>query len=373
MKPRPGTRSLALIPGGLVLLLSLPLLGALVAGLDVSQYFHFPPQAHTDHSGFSWPVFLGLAVVLGLVLLPFFVRGLTYFLSGKAGRSKPERPFPWWGWAGVMFTLAVWFLAWTRLEWFEPWQRLTYTPLWLGYILILNALTYRRSGSCMLLHRPVYFLLLFPASSLFWWFFEYLNRFVYNWHYIEVQHFSSLEYAAFATMAFATVLPAVLGTRDFLLTFSLWKRAYGNFLCLRAPRPKLLAAGVLLLSAAGLFWLGLYPDYLFPLLWVSPLLIILSLLALRGEPHILSPIKQGDWSHVLAAAAAALICGFFWEMWNFYSLAKWKYSIPFVHGFQVFEMPLLGYAGYLPFGLECAVIGDLLARILTNQPSRRLG
>jgi hypothetical protein len=55
-------------------------------------------------------------------------------------------------------------------------------------------------------------------------------------------------------------------------------------------------------------------------------------------------------------------------MWNYFSLAKWEYSIPFVHRYQIFEMPLLGYAGYLPFGLECAVIGSMLARVL---PAKR--
>jgi hypothetical protein len=64
----------------------------------------------------------------------------------------------------------------------------------------------------------------------------------------------------------------------------------------------------------------------------------------------------------VAAAMAALICGGFWEMWNFFSLAKWKYSIPFVHRYLIFEMPLLGYAGYLPFGLQCAVVGSLLEK-----------
>jgi hypothetical protein len=133
---------------------------------------------------------------------------------------------------------------------------------------------------------------------------------------------------------------------------------------IRVARPKLLAGGVLLLSAAGLFFIGISPDYLFPLLWVSPLLLLVSLLTLSGHTHYLSPVAHGDWSHMLAAACAALICGFFWEMWNVFSLAKWKYSIPFVDRFEVFEMPFLGYAGYLPFGLECAVIGDVLARVL---------
>ena len=70
--------------------------------------------------------------------------------------------------------------------------------------------------------------------------------------------------------------------------------------------------------------------------------------------------KRGDWRPVVSAALAALICGFFWEMWNYYSLARWTYSVPLVQRFPVFEMPLLGYAGYLPFGLECVVAGELL-------------
>jgi hypothetical protein len=47
-------------------------------------------------------------------------------------------------------------------------------------------------------------------------------------------------------------------------------------------------------------------------------------------------------------------------MWNFFSLAKWEYSIPFVHRYQIFKMPVLGYAGYLPFGLEIATIEKMM-------------
>ena len=58
----------------------------------------------------------------------------------------------------------------------------------------------------------------------------------------------------------------------------------------------------------------------------------------------------------VASASAALVCGFFWEMWNYWSEARWQYDIPYVGQFHVFEMPLLGYAGYLPFGLMCATV-----------------
>jgi hypothetical protein len=46
--------------------------------------------------------------------------------------------------------------------------------------------------------------------------------------------------------------------------------------------------------------------------------------------------------------------------------------VPYVQRFQLFEMPLLGYAGYLPFGLECALVMDLVARVL-GRPNPLLG
>ena len=67
-------------------------------------------------------------------------------------------------------------------------------------------------------------------------------------------------------------------------------------------------------------------------------------------------IENGDWRYLFTWALAALFCGFFWEMWNFYSHAKWVYSVPYFQAFHIFEMPLLGYTGYLPFGLECACV-----------------
>ncbi len=123
-----------------------------------------------------------------------------------------------------------------------------------------------------------------------------------------------------------------------------------------APGPGL---GVLVAAGAGLAGIGVRPNLLFPLLWVSPLLVIVSLETLLFEPHVFSPVTRGAWDGIVTAALAALICGFFWEMWNVYSAAKWVYSIPHVHRFQIFDMPLLGYAGYLPFGLECVAVAGL--------------
>ena len=117
---------------------------------------------------------------------------------------------------------------------------------------------------------------------------------------------------------------------------------------------------VLLAAGGGLALIGIYPDYLYPLVWFAPLLIITSLQALWNRRTIFADLQGGDWRFILASAGAALICGFFWEMWNFYSLTRWEYAIPFVDRFRIFAMPLLGYGGYLPFGLECLVIGQVV-------------
>ena len=121
---------------------------------------------------------------------------------------------------------------------------------------------------------------------------------------------------------------------------------------------------VLVAAGAGLTLIGVFPNVLFPLLWLSPLLIIGSLQTWAGERSVFTEIGAGDWRRAIAAAVAALICGLFWEMWNIHSLAKWKYSIPLVHHYQIFEMPILGFAGYLPFGLECIVAGDLVTGVI---------
>ena len=123
--------------------------------------------------------------------------------------------------------------------------------------------------------------------------------------------------------------------------------------------PKFWRTGALAVSAAALFLIGWFPDGLFPLLWVAPLLLLMALHRLAGKPSFFPEVGRGDWRRVYRLCLAALICGFFWELWNGQSLAKWIYSVPYVDRFQLFEMPILGYAGYLPFGLECAVVVEI--------------
>ena len=344
----------------IVMLLGLPLSGIVLVGKPISMFLEFPPKTlYVEKASFSWVVFIVYSLFISGSISPF-----VWQILKKPGRGYNEPCLgrcPWWGYLGLLLGIAAWILAWSRFPWFEKFQPHTFTPLWLSYILSANALTHRRTGHCPMVDQPLSFLILFPLSAAFWWFFEYLNRFVQNWRYVGVE-LSPPEYFIYATLSFSTVLPAFISTRQWLLSFSWFEERIQGFPPFHTPHPRMLAALTLLAAGMGLLFLGVLPNYFFSLLWVSPLLILISLQALMREKHLCSAIAYGDWRAILGSALAALVCGFFWEMWNYYSLAKWMYRVPFVQRFQIFEMPLLGYAGYLPFGAQCAVIVDMVFR-----------
>lgn len=341
------------------LVVLLPLAGAAAMGKPLAAYLQFPPKTpDVPHAPFSLPVFLGLAVLILAATLPFLLRLIPF--RPKDGPRRPSVPFPRWGWAGAVLGAAAWILAWGRFPWAGGLQAHTFTPLWLSYIVVVNGLSLRRTGRCLLLSRSGRFLLLFPVSAGFWWSFEYLNRFVGNWRYLDPPGLGAPEYFLFATLPFATVLPAVLSTRELLLSFPGFDGAFRKWRPLSPARPRAIGLAVMLLSCAGLFAVGIVPDFAFPLVWAAPPALLISLAALRGEPHTLSGIGSGDWRSPVSSVLAALLCGLFWETWNSGSSAKWVYAIPYVDALHVFEMPLLGYAGYLPFGILCAEIGDFI-------------
>lgn len=344
-----------------VVAIVLPALGLLFAGRSPGPYLEFPPiTRYVEHAAFNWWIFIGMALLIIVVIAPFDLwiwwnRGAGI----RADKKSSMRPFPWWGWVGLLAGLLVWVLAWTRFPWFSSYQIFTFSPIWFAYIVVVNALTWRRTGRCMLCDRPGTMFKLFVLSAVFWWYFEYLNRFVQNWYYIGCDGLTNWEYFIFATLPFSTVLPAVLGTYELLASYDGAGAGLDSFLTVSVRKPRRLAVAGLILAGAGLALIGVYPDYLFPLLWVSPLVIIVSVKCLNGQRTIFAPLAQGRWRRIYMLAASALICGFFWEMWNVFSYAKWIYAVPFVGQFKLFEMPVLGYAGYLPFGLECAVIAEL--------------
>lgn len=271
---------------------------------------------------------------------------------GAAARAR----FPWWGWIGAALIALGWLAAWT--EGFVPaeWRRQAFAVLWVGAIVTMNAAAFRRAGRAPLTHRTAWLLALFPASAAMWWLFEYLNQFVGNWYYTGIEATGDWDYFLQGTLPFSTVLPALASMQAWLGTYM--RSEPVRFAPVHA-RPWLAPASL----ACGLAALGampVWPETFFSALWLAPLAILAGLQALVLGESYFAPLARGDWRCVVQPALAALACGFLWELWNFGSLAKWHYSIPFVQRLHLFEMPLLGYAGYLPFGVFCALVMELI-------------
>ena len=352
-----------------IVLLGAPLLFCLLGGYEdvLEGVRQFPPR--TEDWGFrpeklwnvrrpfNWFWFAGMAAFTFVCMFPLVRRGFAALRAKPAARTARRASFPWFGWLGLAIIAVAWVLAWTRFGWFRPFQAHTYFPLWFGLILLLNAVAVRRSGRSPLTSHPIVYALTFPVSSVFWWFFEYLNRYVWNWYYLGVSDMSALEYCVYGTLCFSTVLPGVMAMAAVLGTFRFFDDANYEGMAWRPDvRSPVSCVVLFLIAAVGLTGIVFFPDCAYPLLWISPLMVFVLIQVLLKEPCILDRLKTGSWGLVFRFEIAALCCGFCWETWNYWSFAKWVYAVPWVHGFRIWEMPLVGFAGYLPFGVECAAV-----------------
>src|SRR5439155_1050642 len=63
-----------------------------------------------------------------------------------------------------------------------------------------------------------------------------------------------------------------------------------------------------------------------------------------------------------------VVYGVLWELWNYWAGTRWSYSVPYLGGVKIFEMPVLGYLGFLPFALEAYAMYHWLRGLLDRSP-----
>lgn len=250
------------------------------------------------------------------------------------------------GWLGLALILVFWPLNWLGPPVLTQWG---FFPLWLGFCLVVDSLVFLRKGSSLYSRSRKKYLALFLISIPLWWLFEALNIRLQNWSYLGRDTYSALEYALMASLSFSTVIPAVLGSAELAGSFDIWS-SWKKGPVFDPGRVQ--EGAIFLLGWVSLAALLLWPRYFFPLVWLAVYFILEPINRWLGHSTLVSWTKKGDWRPLGALFLGVLFTGFFWEMWNFYSYPKWVYSVPFVDFGHLFEMPLLGYGGYLPFSLE---------------------
>lgn len=238
----------------------------------------------------------------------------------------------------------------------EPIHNLFYLFAWWAYIFIVDAVIYRIKGDSLIASRTGEFFHLFVWSAFIWSLFELANLRLQNWHYMYVPSDRTLRWTGYV-IAYATVLPGLFETMELLETCGLFRnlKAGRRLAVTPALLRKFTAAGWLLLALPLAF-----PRYFFALIWVAFIFLAEPLNYRLGLRSLLKELERGDRRRLYLLLSAGLVCGFLWEFWNFWSGAKWIYTVPLVGNLKLFEMPVAGYLGFPVFAVECYAMYNLI-------------
>jgi hypothetical protein len=238
----------------------------------------------------------------------------------------------------------------------EPFATFFYLCAWCGLIFTFDQWIRAREGRSLIAHCGLggfAFLLLW--SAVLWYFFELLNFRLQNWYYVFVVD-DDLTRKLFSMLSFATVFPGIFWIEHYLFVRGVAAGAQGKQ---RSFSPWALY----FLQFIGLLFVLLpmvWPTHFFPLIWGALVLFCAPINYRRGLDGLLRQLERGEYGPLLRILLAGMLAGLLWESLNYWARAKWIYTVPFFEQFKLFEMPLLGFVGFPPFALECAVLYRLL-------------
>ncbi|GAB3019919.1 hypothetical protein [Bowmanella dokdonensis] len=320
----------------------------------------FPPQFIEDAPGFNLWVFLATAAggvyIFGLILFP-----KKYGFAGAPPKpAAAKKPLPWWFWAGLVVMLFFWWLQWSHSTAFGELVYWSFTPLWWGFILVLDGLVYHRNNGRSLASTKTLTLLIAGLVSIVGWaYFEFYDYFVLgNWYYPYAndapwsQTLLSIEFL----ITYSTVTPVLFQWYNLFNTFTAFPARYKN-----GPKMVLNGNTLILVGTVLIGLMVIWPYPFFWVVWIGPFAVITGILMRLNIWNPFIDIAQGNWSAGVLIGVASICNGLFWEFWNHGSMFFhtthtnpnfWVYNIPYVDVIHLFsEMPLLGYLGYIPFGV----------------------
>ena len=231
----------------------------------------------------------------------------------------------------------------------EPFASWYFPIIWFGYILLIDAIIYKLKAHSLIMSRKEQFVKALIISALIWWLFEIINFKTENWDYAGVLPQIWTIKKLYGTIAFSTVLPAIIETFELLKSF----RFFNKIKLIKYHKithhflNNMFLTGILMILLS-IVW----PNYFFPFIWLAFFFILDPINYINSQPSIIGYWKSGNLKVPLILIVAGTVCGVLWEFWNYYAVTKWYYEIPFVGFFKIFEMPVLGYLGYGPFALE---------------------
>jgi hypothetical protein len=108
-------------------------------------------------------------------------------------------------------------------------------------------------------------------------------------------------------------------------------------------------------------------GYLWAFVWVGWFCLLEPFNYWRGTESIYRDWEEGNLARTLQLFASGVVCGVLWEFWNMWAYTRWVYIFPVGQNLRFFEMPLVGFLGFLPFALEYFVMFHFLASFFTRE------
>lgn len=243
----------------------------------------------------------------------------------------------------IIFVFSALFLI-LNLSFMKTWF---YCFAWWSFILVVDSLNFRRRKASPLSESTKSFLFLAFISVFVWLIFELFNLRLKNWSYHDLPS-SIFERWLGYFIAFASVIPAMREISFFVEGFFKKKRLA---LFRMKPSPIFLRLCVFL-GVLSIFLSLSWPRLFFPLVWLCFIFLLEPLNFWLENKTFLADLERREWTRLWSWISAGLVAGFFWELWNFWAGSRWEYSLPYLNFWRVFQMPVLGFTGFLPFALE---------------------
>lgn len=230
-----------------------------------------------------------------------------------------------------------------------------YIFAWWSLILIIDSLNFRKSHSSPLSESVKDFVTLAFISVFIWLLFELFNLRLRNWSYHSLPS-SPFERWLGYFLAFATVVPALKE----LSTFFQSRLEQKKMALFRVSMTPCFLKVLISFGIAALILPLSWPRFFFPLIWLSFLILVDPLNFRLKNDSLLKDFKNDDWIRFWSWILAGLSAGFLWESFNFWAGSHWEYHLPYFDFWKVFQMPVLGYFGFLPFALEVFALLSLI-------------